>query len=87
MRLVLDGVFNHCGRGFWAFHHVVENGAASPLGDWFHIQQWPLKPSGRRKSCGYDCWWAIPDLPKFNHANRCSGLPAGGGPPWLEQGN
>ena len=19
--------------------------------------------------CGYDCWWAVPDLPKFNHAN------------------
>ena len=44
MRIVLDGVFNHCGRGFWAFHHVVENGAASPYRDWFHIQQWPLKP-------------------------------------------
>ena len=21
MRVVLDGVFNHTGRGFWAFHH------------------------------------------------------------------
>ena len=30
MRVVLDGVFNHCGRGFWAFHHVAENGADSP---------------------------------------------------------
>jgi cyclomaltodextrinase len=27
MRLILDGVFNHCGRGFWAFHHLLENGA------------------------------------------------------------
>ena len=26
MRVILDGVFNHCGRGFWPFHHVVENG-------------------------------------------------------------
>ena len=70
MRLVLDGVFNHCGRGFWAFHHVVENGAASPYRDWFHIQQWPLKPyPSDGESCGYACWWAIPDLPKFNHAN------------------
>ena len=70
MRLVLDGVFNHCGRGFWAFHHVVENGAASPYKDWCHIQQWPLKPyPNDGESCGYDCWWAIPDLPKFNHAN------------------
>jgi cyclomaltodextrinase len=30
MRVILDGVFNHTGRGFWPFHHVLENGAASP---------------------------------------------------------
>jgi cyclomaltodextrinase len=29
MRLILDGVFNHCGRGFYAFHDVVENGAST----------------------------------------------------------
>ena len=34
---ILDGVFNHCGRGFWPFHHVLENGAASPYRDWFHL--------------------------------------------------
>jgi len=28
MRIVLDGVFNHTGRGFWAFHHILENGSA-----------------------------------------------------------
>jgi cyclomaltodextrinase / maltogenic alpha-amylase / neopullulanase len=37
MRVVLDGVFNHCGRGFWPFHHVLENGAQSPYRDWFHL--------------------------------------------------
>ena len=37
MRVVLDGVFNHAGRGFWPFHHVLENGAASPYRDWFHL--------------------------------------------------
>ena len=35
MRIVLDGVFNHTGRGFWAFHHILENGSASPYLDWF----------------------------------------------------
>lgn len=35
MRVVLDGVFNHASRGFWPFHHVLENGAASPYVDWF----------------------------------------------------
>ena len=35
MRVILDGVFNHASRGFWPFHHVLENGAASPYRDWF----------------------------------------------------
>jgi len=37
MRVVLDGVFNHASRGFWQFHHTLENGAASPYLDWFHF--------------------------------------------------
>lgn len=37
MRVVLDGVFNHCGRGWWPFHHVLENGAQSPYREWFHL--------------------------------------------------
>jgi neopullulanase len=39
MRIVLDGVFNHTGRGFWAFHHVLETGAGSPYRNWFHFDQ------------------------------------------------
>jgi len=37
MKIVLDGVFNHASRGFWQFHHVLENGPASPYRDWFHF--------------------------------------------------
>ena len=88
MKLVLDGVFNHCGRGFWAFHHVVENGADSPYRDWFHVHRWPLQPyPAAGEDCGYDGWWALPDLPKFNHANpgvREHLLAVGRH--WLEQG-
>ena len=46
IRVVLDGVFNHTGRGFWPFHHVLENGAGSPYRDWFHFDQAAL--DGRR---------------------------------------
>jgi neopullulanase len=46
MRIVLDGVFNHVGRGFWPFHHVLENGLASPYVDWFHLDRERLA-SGR----------------------------------------
>ena len=44
MRLILDGVFNHCARGYWAFHNVVENGERSPYRDWVHVHDWPLRP-------------------------------------------
>ena len=68
MRLILDGVFNHCGRGFWAFHHLLENGDRSPYREWFHVHQWPLRPYPRKgQDCGYSCWWNDPALPKFNH--------------------
>jgi len=39
IRVILDGVFNHTGRGFWAFHHVLETGAGSPYRNWFHFDQ------------------------------------------------
>lgn len=35
MRLVLDGVFNHVGRDFWAFRDVQANGQHSPYASWF----------------------------------------------------
>ena len=39
IRVILDGVFNHASRGFWAFNHVLECGIASPYVDWFHIDR------------------------------------------------
>lgn len=37
IKVVLDGVFNHVGRGFWAFKDVLEKKWDSPYKDWFHI--------------------------------------------------
>jgi neopullulanase len=85
MRVVLDGVFNHSGRGFWPFHHVAENGAASPYRDWFILDErvlagarrldpYPavdpvLDHAGLTTRGGYRAWWGIPALPKLNVAN------------------
>jgi neopullulanase len=52
MRVVLDGVFNHASRGFWQFHHVLENGIRSPYRDWFYFDTDRLQ--GRRP------WGAYP---------------------------
>lgn len=37
IKVVLDGVFNHVGRGFFAFKDVQEKREASPYKDWFRI--------------------------------------------------
>ncbi len=34
-RLILDGVFHHVGRDFWAFRDVLERGEQSAYCDWF----------------------------------------------------
>lgn len=71
MRIILDGVFNHASRGFWAFHHLLETGGNSPYLDWFLVEDWPLRPypSDGDEKINYAAWWGIPALPKFNIAN------------------
>jgi glycosidase len=69
VRVILDGVFNHCGRGFFAFSDVMENGAHSPYKDWFHIHRFPVDAYTSDDSHNYATWWNFKSLPKFNTGN------------------
>ncbi len=69
MRVILDGVFNHAGRGFFAFNDILENGPDSPWLDWFKIRGWPLFAYDTKRPPNYACWWSNPALPQFNHDN------------------
>ncbi len=71
MKIILDGVFNHCGRGFWAFHHIMENGGDSPYIDWFTVHDYPLYayPNDATQKPNYAAWWNHASLPKFNTDN------------------
>jgi glycosidase len=69
MRIILDGVFNHCGRGFFAFSDVLENGEKSAYKDWFHIKQFPLDAYSSGEAQNYIGWWNHKSLPKFNTDN------------------
>ena len=69
MRVVLDGVFNHTGRGFFPFHDVLENGAESPYLDWFTIYGTPINAYDLSRPPDYDAWWRLHALPKLNTAN------------------
>ncbi len=63
MRVILDGVFNHSGRGFFAFSHLLENGPASPYRDWYYVKGFPLHAYGSKPN--YLAWWDNPELPKL----------------------
>jgi cyclomaltodextrinase / maltogenic alpha-amylase / neopullulanase len=74
MRVILDGVFNHAGRGFWPFQHVLEAGPRSPYRDWFHFE--PAFLEGERAldaygagSAGYRAWAEHRSLPKLRVEN------------------
>ncbi|MCX8025407.1 MAG: glycoside hydrolase family 13 protein, partial [Thermanaerothrix sp.] len=67
IRIILDGVFNHASRGFFQFNHILEVGAQSPYLDWFVIHGFPL--NAYEGTPNYKCWWNLPALPEFNHAN------------------
>ncbi len=66
IRIVLDGVFNHASRGFFAFHDILENGPQSAYLDWFTVHSYPLKAYDSDHPPGYEAWWNLPALPKFN---------------------
>lgn len=66
IRVILDGVFNHTGRGFFAFNDVLENGENSPYRDWYHLSKFPVNAYGRGRAKDFKAWWGIRSLPKLN---------------------
>lgn len=67
IRIILDGVFNHAGRGFFYFNDILENGRQSPWVDWFYIEDWQLSAYDDRLPANYQGWAGNRALPVFNH--------------------
>jgi len=61
IRVMLDGVFNHCGTGFAPFQDAQEKGGESEYRDWFFFDD--LEPFGYR---AFGHW---PYMPKLNLQN------------------
>ena len=87
MKLILDGVFNHCGRGFFAFNDLLENQEFSPYKDWFHVKHFPIDAFSPGEAVDYLAWWNIKSLPKFNTDNpEVRKYLLGVARYWIEQG-
>lgn len=68
IRVILDGVFNHVGRHFWAFRDLQEWGARSAYQDWFVNVNFS-KRNGHGDAFIYEGWEGHDDLVKLNLQN------------------
>lgn len=69
IKVVLDGVFNHVGRGFWAFQDVLKNRENSPYRWWFNNISFDGN-SNYNDGLWYEGWEGNYDLVKLNLGNE-----------------
>ena len=67
IKVILDGVFNHAGRGFFGFKDVLEKRYDSQYKDWFNISF--EGNSNYNDGLWYEGWEGNYDLVKFNLRN------------------
>ena len=68
IRVVLDGVFNHVGRGFYQFQDVIKNRQNSPYLNWFRVNL--DGNSNYNDGLWYEGWEGNYDLVKLNLQNN-----------------
>ena len=70
IRIMLDGVFNHCGYYFGPWQDVLNKGRDSKYFDWFMINEWPLDQRGQAAQKKQLYTFAFFDnMPKLNTNN------------------
>lgn len=67
IKIILDGVFNHCGVHFSAFQDVLEKQELSQYCNWFYIKKFPVVIS--ETNAVYECVGNYGFMPKLNTAN------------------
>ena len=66
LRVMIDGVFNHCGWRFFAFRDVIEKGKASKYWDWFFRLEAPVVvPDNMEDYPTYECFGYERMMPKL----------------------
>ena len=68
IRVVLDGVFNHVGRGFYQFQDVIKSRQNSPYLNWFRVNL--DGNSNYNDGLWYEGWEGNYDLVKLNLQNN-----------------
>ncbi|WP_218932114.1 glycoside hydrolase family 13 protein [Adhaeretor mobilis] len=76
MRIIIDGVFNHTGRDFFAFADLMKNQKKSPYKEWYIVSTFddPETPGDEFK---YKGWWGVHTLPEFTDIHQGADLHPG----------
>ena len=70
IRVIIDGVFNHCGWYFFAFDDVVRNQEQSKYKDWFYHLEFPVvRPADPQTYPSYACFGYERMMPKLDTSN------------------
>lgn len=69
IRVMIDAVFNHVGRKFFAWKDVSENGKSSRYYDWFYINEDDFAGMQRTDDGRYYSFAFEADMPKLNTNN------------------
>ena len=70
IRVMIDGVFNHCGWNFFAFEDVIQHQEKSKYKDWFYRLEFPVvKPETMEEIPTYECFAYERLMPKLNTSN------------------
>ncbi|MEM6646494.1 MAG: glycoside hydrolase family 13 protein [Bacteroidota bacterium] len=64
IRVVIDGVWNHTGRDFFAFADLRARQGDSPYADWYVVEQFD-DPATPEREFAYEGWWGVETLPVF----------------------
>ena len=69
MRVILDGVFNHCGAQFFAFRDVLEKQERSRYASWFYRLRFPVVYPEAGERPNYECFCYERLMPKLDTSN------------------
>ena len=77
LRVIIDGVFNHTGRDFFAFKDLAENQSDSRYAEWYDVRSFDDPATPDTSEFEYAGWWGVKSLPEFANNEAGTDLQVG----------
>jgi cyclomaltodextrinase / maltogenic alpha-amylase / neopullulanase len=64
LKVIIDGVFDHCGIYFYAFKDLAQRQQNSPYVSWYTVYSFD-DPNTSENEFSYKGWWGVTSMPEF----------------------